>query len=148
MESGQIERDVRARLRERAIRWTETRRRIVIALAGRGRPSSAAELFAATSGAVPLSSLYRNLALLTEAGVLARSHERDGVARFELAEWLLGHHHHLVCLSCGRVEDLAVPPGDDEALTALVARAAGRQGFMVTGHRVDVEGLCSRCRAA
>ena len=112
-----------------------------------GGPRSAAQLHAAVGGDVPLSSLYRSLTVLSEAGVLERSHGPDGMARFELAEWLRGHHHHLVCIECGSVEDIDVGAADEDALGALADRIATARGFVTRGHRIDVEGICGRCAA-
>jgi Fur family ferric uptake transcriptional regulator len=114
--------------------------------AARG-PRSAADLHATAGNDVPLSSLYRTLTVLSESGVLARSHGVEGVALFELAEWLRGHHHHLVCIECGAVEDVEVGQGDEHLLGALAERVAGSQGFIARGHRIDVEGICVRCAA-
>ena len=96
---------------------------------------------------VPLSSLYRTLTVLSEAGVVVRTHGADGVALYELAEWLRGHHHHLVCIDCGAVEDVDVDAGDEDLLAILADRVASTRGFVARGHRIDVEGICERCAA-
>ena len=54
------------------------------------------------------SSAYRNLAVLERAGVVHRIVTSDEFARYELAEDLTHHHHHLICSTCGGVTDFEV----------------------------------------
>ena len=53
----------------------------------------------------------------------------DEFARYELAEDLTGHHHHLVCSNCGRVEDLPASESIERSVEAAVAQAARKVGF-------------------
>ena len=133
-------------LRARDVRFTAARRLVVRALSEAGGPLAAGDLHRGLGDAVPLSSLYRTLAVLEESQVLAKQHDGLGVARYELAEWFAGHHHHLVCGSCGEVRDVAVSPETEDTITGLVERIASRAGYRATGHRVDIEGTCRACR--
>ena len=144
---GEFEERVRSRLSEEEVRFTPGRARVVRLMAAAGGPRSASELHAIIRNDVPLSSLYRTLMVLSDSGVLERSHGTDGVALFELAEWLSGHHHHLVCTECGAVEDVDVRPAEEDMLSALADRIAASRGFVARGHRIDVEGICGRCAA-
>ena len=49
------------------------------------------------------------------------------------------HHHHLVCTGCGRVEETECQLDD------MVGRALTTSGFVVTGHELNMFGLCSDC---
>lgn len=140
-----LERLVRIRLGERDIRFTASREQVLRLVETAAGPRSAAELQQLAGDGLPLSTLYRTLVVLSDAGILDRSHGPDGVAMFELAEWLRGHHHHFVCISCGKVEDVEVGAGDERALGDLADRIAGSHGFTAIGHRIDIEGLCARC---
>lgn len=139
-------RRIASRLAATGVRFTAARRRVAEALARANGPASANDLHAHLGTGVPLSSLYRSLAVLGDAGVLDRSHDADGVARYELAEWLSGHHHHLVCTACGSVSDVRADPEFESLLAPTVVRVATDAGYEVTGHRVDIEGVCPRCR--
>jgi Fe2+ or Zn2+ uptake regulation protein len=130
------------------VRSTAARQLVIRALSDSDGPITAAELHRALGSAVPLSSLYRNLAVLGQAGVLAREHDAAGVARYELAEWLTGHHHHLICAECGEVRDVAIPPDTERTITDLVERVADRAGYRISGHRIDIEGMCPACRGS
>lgn len=135
---------VRRRLAERAVRYTRGRQALVTALVRLDGPESAAELHQRVN--VPLSSLYRSLTVLDEAGMLEKHHDVDGLARFELAQWLTGHHHHLVCLDCGTVEDVELDRRSEEMLDRLARQAAEEAGYEETGHNLEVRGLCRSCR--
>lgn len=137
---------VRRRLREREVRFTAARRAVVDALRRATGPQSAAELHRRLARSVPLSSLYRTLSVLDEAGVLRKQHDAGGLARFELAEWLGGHHHHLVCTGCGAVVDVSAEPAEERMLATLAGAIGARGDYTVAGHSLEVEGTCGRCR--
>ena len=133
------------RLRGSGQRFTPSRRSLVDILAGAGRPLTIQEI---VDGRPDLaqSSVYRNLVVLQQAGVVRRVVTGTDFARYELDEALTDHHHHLVCTSCGTVEDLVLPKDLEETIGRVAKRAAGRYGFVEAGHRLDVTGLCSDCR--
>jgi Fe2+ or Zn2+ uptake regulation protein len=145
--ASDLDRRVGDHLDEDGIRFTPARRLMVRALAAAGGPQGASELHGALRRAVPLSSLYRNLAVLEDAGVVQRYSDPSGTHRYELAEWLTGHHHHLACTGCGVTVDLDVDPETEAMVRSLVAGLATRTGFQVTDHRLDFEGLCPSCRS-
>jgi len=144
MKDREIDETIREYLAEREIRYTGGRRAVVRALQIAAGPQSAAELHLRLRRAVPLSSLYRSLATLEEAGLL--SLHQGKVARYELAEWLTGHHHHLICLECGAVGDFELEMKAEDQLLGLVARAGRQAGYQVRGHSLEVEGLCRGCQ--
>lgn len=129
-------------------RYTRGRRAIVAVLEAAERPLTVPEVVQrAEPGSVPLSSAYRNLSILAEADVVHRVVGADDHSRFELAEDLGGHHHHLLCSECGTVSDVSAHPRLERAL-ADAARVAGEEtGFEVTGHRIDLLGRCEACRS-
>ena len=89
--------------------------------------------------------MYRTLTILEESDVLKKHHGPDGVGRYELAEWLTGHHHHLVCVSCGAIEDIEVPPSAESELKTIVDSLGEDAGFRVLDHVLEVEGVCQSC---
>jgi Fe2+ or Zn2+ uptake regulation protein len=128
-------------------RYTSGRRAIVTVLAEAPRPLTVPELLAAAGRrAVPASSAYRNLAVLVDAGVAHRLPGSDEFARYELAEDLAGHHHHLVCSSCGAVQDVSAPPRLERALADAARAAATESGYEIEGHRMELVGRCGDCR--
>lgn len=144
-EASAVHEAAAARLLAADQRYTAARRELVEAMIGARRPLTIPELVAETAG-VPQSSAYRNVSVLIEAGVARRIAGTDDHARFELAETMLGHHHHhVVCAQCGRVEDIDPSAALEVALGEAASQAA-RQGYQITEHRLDLEGLCPDCR--
>jgi Fe2+ or Zn2+ uptake regulation protein len=136
---------ISARLRRVGQRYTGSRRTLVEAMVAAGRPVTIAELMA-VDRSLPQSTAYRNLGVLEQAGVVVRIRASDEFARFELSEELSGHHHHLVCIACGSIEDFSPSAGFERSLANLingVARDAG--GFRPQDHRLDLLGTCADC---
>jgi Fur family ferric uptake transcriptional regulator len=146
MPTSSIDREVEQRLRSHDVRYTRGRRSVVGALAVADGPKSAAELHELIGSAVPLSSLYRSLTVLEDAGVVVPHFGSKGLTRYELAEWIAGHHHHLICLECGAVEDIDVPSQIEDQVRAAVAEIGDRARFVPSGHILEIEGRCARCR--
>lgn len=145
MTTTSLDREIEKRLGDRDVRYTSGRRLVISALAGSDGPKSAAQLHAEIGSTVPLSSLYRTLAVLEEAGVLVPHFGAMGITRYELAEWLQGHHHHLICIDCGNVEDVALPGPYEAKVSAIVDDVGSMASFTPLDHALEIEGRCSRC---
>lgn len=133
------------RLRQAGVRLTSGRRHVVEALAHSRGPVSAAEISAHLDGSVPLSSIYRTLSVLTETDLASPHHSRDGVTRYEFAEPLQDHHHHLVCVECGRIDDVELQPPAEAALHQLSEAVAADHSFAAVDHSLEIEGRCEAC---
>jgi Fe2+ or Zn2+ uptake regulation protein len=140
--------DVRAavatRLRSVGQRLTTNREALLDTLSTAPRPLTIPEILARREG-LAQSSVYRNLVVLEEAGIVHRVVGADEFARWELAEDLTGHHHHLICASCGRVEDVPASAGLERSVAAAAAAITRTTGFHTQRHRVDLVGVCKRC---
>jgi len=136
---------VEGRLRSSDQRYTDGRRAIVDVLVGAGHPVSIDDI-AERLPDLPRSSAYRHLSDLQSARVVRRIAANDDFARFELAEDLTEHHHHFLCVHCGKVSDITPSPSFERTITAQLNRLADAQGFQPHSHRVDVLGLCADCR--
>lgn len=84
-----------------------------------------------------LGTVYRNLGILREQGLLTVLPSGSTYDRFDADT---KPHYHFVCERCGAVEDLPLPVDAE-----IERRAAEASGHRVTGHRVEVFGLCARC---
>jgi Fe2+ or Zn2+ uptake regulation protein len=145
--TGDVHAVVEARLREADHRYTSKRRELVEALQRSGRPAGVPDLVGGRRGQ-PQSSVYRNLGVLEQVGVVRRVITEEGVARYELAEDLTRHHHHLVCRICGTVEDVTMPASLERTVQRALERAAAGTGFEGVAHRLDLIGTCRRCGRA
>jgi Fe2+ or Zn2+ uptake regulation protein len=127
--------------------YTRGRRQLVDLLLDFARPVSVADMLRRTKR-ITQSSMYRNLADLETASVVRRVPGNDSVILYELDEELIGHHHHLVCVKCGSVDDFVVPDATEVAIDTALAKAAKKSRFTAKGHRLDVLGWCASCSRA
>ncbi len=133
------------RLRRISQRYTGGRRALVGVLAGSGRPLSIPEVLE-RDPSLAESSVYRNLAVLEQAGVVARIVTNHDHNRYELSERFGEHHHHLVCTNCGEISDFTLPAAVEQALDTALERVARRAGYRPDTHRLDVVGTCATCQ--
>lgn len=144
--SPRMQEMIRFRLGRLGQRYTPLRQALVEALAAAGRPLTVPEIVE-VAPQLPLSSAYRNITVLIEADVIKRVLGTDDHGRFELTEELSGHHHHLICSLCGKVEDLHSSAELEATLGLLAKSAAKEQGYQVLEHRLDLVGLCRDCQS-
>jgi len=83
--------------------------------------------------------------VLADTELVSPHHGRDGVNRYELAEPLQQHHHHLVCVECGRIDDVQFDESAEASVHAVVAGVAGERGFTALDHTLEIEGTCEEC---
>ena len=86
---------------------------------------------------VGLATVYRVLTQFEHAGLLARQHFETGKAVFELNQG--GHHDHLVCMQCGRVEEFF-----DSEIEKRQAEICKQRGFALSGHSLALYADCER----
>jgi Fur family transcriptional regulator, ferric uptake regulator len=124
------------------VRPTRQRLTVLAELMGERDDVTAQELHERLRGRgerLGLATVYRTLGLLSEEGVIDALSHRPGELSYR---WCGdGHHHHLVCSSCHRVVEL-----DECELEPWLDRISEAHGFVTTGHRLEVSGLCAECR--
>lgn len=136
--------ELEAALRARGIRLTPQRQLILDAIATLDGHISAELVHRKVVEQFPnvnISTVYRTLELLEELGILSHTHFDDGIAQYHLAE--AGLHQHLVCRSCGRVQELEMA-----LLLPLGAELRRRYGFETDLAHSALVGLCRECAEA
>ena len=88
---------------------------------------------------IGLATVYRVLTQFEAAGLVERHHFESGQAVFELSE--KGHHDHIVCVSCGKVEEFY-----DEMIENRQREVASSKGYLVTDHSLTLYGQCPDCQ--
>lgn len=88
---------------------------------------------------VGLATVYRVLTQFESAGLVVRHKFEDGRAVFELDNG--GHHDHIVCVGCGKVEEFV-----DNVIEQRQREIAEKAGFQMTDHCLYIYGLCANCR--
>jgi Fur family ferric uptake transcriptional regulator len=134
--------DLSARLTGVGIRPTRQRLRVLEALARESDDATAQALHRRLVDGgerIGLATVYRALGIFAEAGVIDELPHSQTEACYRLCS--AGHHHHLVCSGCHRVVELT-----DCRLEDWLRHAAAAEGFVPTSHRLEVVGLCARCR--
>jgi Fur family transcriptional regulator, ferric uptake regulator len=84
---------------------------------------------------IGLATVYRVLTQFEQAGLLVRHHFEGGKAVYELNEG--GHHDHLVCLTCGHVEEF-----QDDDIEKRQGRVAAERGFQLRDHQLHLYADC------
>jgi len=128
-----------------AVRATRQAAAVREALAGRAGFTSAQDLHGELrrrGGGVGLTTVYRHLQALADAGAVDVLRTPDGESIYRLCG-AGGHHHHLVCRSCGRTVE--IEGREVERWTRKVAEA---EGFTDVDHTVEVYGTCAGCAHA
>ncbi len=135
-------------LAREGLRLTRPRRAVLDALAESREPVTVVEIHARIDPPRPnIVSVYRTMHLLTRLGLLRVTDSTHGSQRYELTEQFTGHHHHLICRGCGRIEDLEGCVLADEVLTRLTRFVRQSRRFQVTEHELRLFGRCQRCAA-
>ncbi len=94
----------------------------------------------ASGQSVGLSTVYRTVQSLAGSHDVDVIITADGEARYRSCS--SGHHHHLVCRSCGRTEEVL-----NSAVERWAAQVGSQHGFTEVSHTLEVFGLCPRCSA-
>ena len=128
-------------LKESGLKATLPRRKILeLFEASKVRHLSAEDVYKALIGEgidIGLATVYRVLTQFEQAGLLSRQHFETGKAVFELNQG--GHHDHLVCIQCGRVEEFYDP--EIEKRQKAVAQA---RGFELQDHALALYAACTK----
>ncbi|WP_369017996.1 transcriptional repressor [Thermatribacter velox] len=96
---------------------------------------------------VGIATVYRNLDLLSRMGILRRVNFGDGREHYELVQPSETHHHHLVCVNCGRVIDYSELMDEErEFLDRLEKELEKKHNFRIQSHQVYFYGLCKNCQ--
>ena len=129
-------------LRKAGLKVTHPRMRILELLEQtRPRHMTAEDIYKHLLGEgeeIGLATIYRVLMQFAEAGILFRRHFESGHAVFELNEGQ--HHDHLVCTSCGKVEEFFDPEIEKRQL-----QVADRLGWTIQDHAMSLYGVCAHC---
>jgi Fur family ferric uptake transcriptional regulator len=121
------------------VRVTRQRRAVLDAVDAQRGAFTAVQVYDRARRSEPtlgLATVYRTIELLRSTGSLR---PLSGAGEGAYVRCHTGHHHHLVCVSCGSVEETELCG----APSASVLRR--RHGFHAQTHELDVYGLCARC---
>jgi Fe2+ or Zn2+ uptake regulation protein len=139
--AAQARQQLRVNLSSSGLHFTEQRAAVFDFLSGAEHHPTAEEVYLAIKKRLPkvsLATVYKNLEALIAAGVASKLNYGDGSARYDIRT---DHHHHLRCLSCGRMWDLEASEN-----SAWLTSLKSRPGFQVSDYRLELLGHCRDCR--
>ena len=123
------------------LRMTNQREMILEELRNSNRHLSADELYEKVRRLVPrisLATIYRNLEILTELGIVAKLETGGRQKRFD---YDVSGHDHIYCIICHRVDNITL---QGERIPAIAPELQG--GYTVTGYRLEFAGICPKCQ--
>ncbi len=123
------------------LRMTNQREIILQELKKSKRHLSADELYDIVKKNMPrisLATVYRNLEILSETGVIRKLEISGRQKRFDFD---VSDHDHIYCVTCHRVDNLNIKRKDVDSKQLGV-----EAGYSITGYRVEVVGICPECR--
>ena len=129
-------------LQEKGHRLTPQRMLVIEALHSADKHISAEEISDHLHSRYPyvnISTVYRTLDLLKKLHLVTETNFGEGRVRYHVAE--KGHHHHLICRSCGKIIDL-----EELALHPLRDTLLQQYGFDADLRHLAIPGECSGCR--
>lgn len=130
-------------LRAHGKRVTGQRRLILEIVAESEGHLDAGEIYRRTRARDPrmsLSTVYRNLNLLQELGIISELHLDEEHHHYEVKEET--EHYHLICSRCDSVVEFDSPLAD-----RLVSQVGAKEGFSIDRVHIDLVGLCRECRS-
>lgn len=89
---------------------------------------------------IGLTTVYRSLQILASGGQVDMLRGPDGETFYRRCSQ--GHHHHLVCRSCGRTVEFDLP-----SIEKTADKVARENGFTDVSHTLEIFGLCAECSA-
>jgi Fur family ferric uptake transcriptional regulator len=126
------------RLEMRGHRITGSRRRVLDAVLAQPSHFTIDDVLHSTRK-VGRATVFRTMKLLVDLNIVCRVLLEDGALHYRLSA--RGHHHHLVCRECGRVEDFTTCD-----VSSLVSDLAKARDYEIEGHWLEVYGRCHACR--
>ncbi|MFD0619872.1 MULTISPECIES: peroxide-responsive transcriptional repressor PerR [Paenibacillus] len=127
-------------LKNTGVRITPQRHAILTFLLDSMTHPTADDIYRALAPQYPsmsVATIYNNLKMFVEAGLVRELTYGDNSSRFDAD---LSSHYHAICQKCGKIVDFNYP-----ALYEVERAAAEQTGFAVSGHRMEIYGVCPTC---
>lgn len=131
-------------LRTQGHKITKNRTAILEFLASQDKPISADEILVHVQNehqGVHKTTIYREIFFLLEHNFIKEIEFGDGKKRYEIAI-NRPHHHHIICVSCGRVEDIPLE-NEFKAQQNMIEKTTS---YKLTSHMLEFFGLCNNCK--
>lgn len=125
-------------LKNYSIKRTRNREEILKILKESKSPLCAEDIYNSMSMNVNPSTVYRTLSILTTKGIIMKTIKENKVAYYELIE---KHKHSIFCKNCNQIIII-----DSCPLKEILKDIKEKTGYEITGHKLEISGICSKCR--
>lgn len=125
-------------LKEKGYKYTGKREQMLQLFSDQKRYIAAKDVLEAMQPDYPglsFDTIYRNLSTFVDLGILEMT-ELDGEKKFRFSCSIDEHHHHMICLTCGKTKHIHLCPMDKLNET---------DDFKIVGHKFEVYGYCQDC---
>jgi len=129
-------------LTKKGCKNTKSRRAVLNIMEKADTALSAEEIFILikeSGKSINLSTVYRTLELMEKMGLAVKTVMDDGKSRYSLTG--NGHKHHLICTGCHKLVEI-----DSCPLETLEKDVMKETSFDITGHKLEIYGLCPECK--
>lgn len=136
----------RSKLKAMGLRHTLPRERILAYLDSKNTHPTPEELYLGLKKKgfdIGLSTVYLNLQVLREAGLLWEFKDQKGNTRYD---GFNERHHHLFCLQCGSIEDVLDKDLPAFDTTPIKKAIEAKNGWFVEEARLELRGVCPACQ--
>jgi len=110
------------------------------------RPQSIEEIISSSSGKLALSTLYRAISELLDAGLIETLVSPDGKTLVETTLQATAHHHHVFCKGCDKAIDIEFSDDLEKNIEAEVKNIEISNGWKVSDHSIEILGVCEECK--
>jgi Fe2+ or Zn2+ uptake regulation protein len=133
---------IEKKLKDKGYKLTNQRKAIIEVLyEHKGKFLTAEEIYLKSKkiyNQTNFSTVYRNLEIMENIDVIHKTSISDGASIYELSN-TDEHHHHVICKSCGKTEEIDFCPLEDIFLKV------NSKSFRLTDHRFELYGFCNEC---
>jgi Fur family transcriptional regulator, ferric uptake regulator len=105
-------------------------------------PQTMDQIVKKVKNSVNRASVYRVIDLFEKLAIVQRI-QIGWKYKLELSNEFQEHHHHVICMQCGRIKSFREP----ENLDYLLGKIAERENFILQTHQLELQGICASCQA-